>query len=123
MPSVPIYDVLRSVPAVTALLGADPNLRVYAFGQAPTTVLRPYVTWQLTTGFPNNNLSDRPENDENAVQIDIYATTPQSAEAVKIALRDAIEPVTHITSWDGEGRETPTSDYRITFSVDWFVNR
>lgn len=123
MPTVPLYEVLKVVPAVTSVLGVHPNLRVYAFGQAPTTVSRPYVTWQLVAGLPNNNLSSLPENDENAIQIDIYATTPQSAEAVKIALRDAIEPVTHITSWDGEGRETPTSDYRITFSVDWFVNR
>lgn len=123
MSSVPLYNLLRSAPAVTNLLGSHPNLKVYSFGQAPTTVTLPYVTWQLVTGFPNNNLSSRPENDEHAIQIDIWAATAQSAEAVKIAIRDAVEAVTHITSWDGEGRDTPTSDYRITFSVDWFINR
>lgn len=123
MPSTPLYRVLREAPAVTALLGNHPNLRVYAFGMAPADVARPYVIWQLTTGFPNNNLSSSPENDLNSIQIDIYATTDTSAESVKNAVRDALEPLVHISSWDGEGREKPTSDYRITFSVDWFVNR
>jgi len=118
-----LYNTLRASSAVTALLGSHPNLRVYAFGQAPQGVTRPYLVWQMVTGYPENNLSQRPDFDSSTIQIDIYALTAQAAEAVKLAARDAIEAVTHITSWDGEDRDPATNDYRITFSVDWFVPR
>lgn len=123
MSNPPIYATLRASSAVTALLGSHPNLRVYAFGQAPQGVTRPYIVWQMITGSPENNLSQRPDFDSSTIQVDIYALTAQSAEAVRLAARDAIEPVTHITSWGGESRDPATNDYRITFSVDWFVRR
>lgn len=123
MPSTPVFNTLKVAPAVTALLGAGNNMRVYNFGRAPANVAKPYVVWQQITGFPNNNLSQLPENDEFNVQIDIYASSSESAEQVKNAIRDAIEPVMYITSWDGEGMDKETTLYRITFSVDWFVSR
>ena len=38
-------------------------------------------------------------------------------------LRDAVEPVAHVTSWRGEGREAETNHYRLSFDVEWWVNR
>lgn len=121
MGEIPIYNVCKSSTAVTALLGNKP--RIYRFGQAQSKVVLPYVTWQQITGYPENNLSDRPDHDYMSVQIDIYAADADSADAVKIALVDAIEAVTNITSWNGEGRDSATTNYRITFSADWFIGR
>lgn len=123
MPSVPIFNVLKASPAVASLLGTGNNLRVYSFGQAPQNVVKPYLVWQQITGFVNNNLSQLPDNDQYSIQVDIYAGTSQTAESVKLAVRDAIEPVMHVTSWDGEGIDEETTLYRVTFSVDWFVSR
>jgi Protein of unknown function (DUF3168) len=123
MSSVPIYQTLNESSSVKALLGTPPTSRIYGWGQAPADVVRPYVVWQLITGSPENNLSDLPGFDSRTVQVDVYASTAPAASEVAIALRDAIEPVMHITSWDGESRDHATNDYRVTFSVDWFVAR
>lgn len=121
MPSVPIYDVLIANSAVKALLGNPP--RIYGFGRAPNDVVKPYVVWQVITGSPENNLSDRPEYDNYNIQVDVYGDTELSVENVALALRNAIEEVTHITGWYGESRDRDTDMYRFTFAVDWFVNR
>lgn len=120
---VPVYDTLKVQPTVTALLGAHPNLRVYEFGQAPADPVVPYVTWQEITGTPDNTLGCPPGYDMKSIQVDIYGKTAVSARAVKDAIVPPIESKMYITSWDGEGRDPPTTYYRITFSVDWFIKR
>jgi hypothetical protein len=86
-------------------------------------VSKPYLVWQLITGFPDNTLACAPTYDNHSIQIDIYADNAPSAQQVKNAVRDVVEAITYITSWDGEGRDTETDNYRITFSADWFVER
>ena len=121
MGEIPIYALCKASSAITALLGNKP--RVYRFGQAPSKPTLPYVTWQQITGYPENNLSDRPDYDYLSIQIDIYGIDADSSDAVKEALVDAIEAITNITAWNGEGRDGATTNYRITFSVDWFIGR
>lgn len=121
MASVPIFQALSVDVDVLAALGAPP--RVYGWGQAPEGVARPYLVWQVVTGSPGNNLSDRPDFDQRNIQIDIYGDTSQSVEAAALAVRDALEAHVHITGWHGEGRDEPTDLYRFTFAVDWFVSR
>lgn len=123
MSDVPLYNVLKVVSGVTTLLGTHPNLRVYGFGQTPEGVQRPYVVWQETTGSPELNLSQSPDHDMYSLQIDVYAKTGPSCDAVRKALRDAIEPIMHITNWYGDDRDSETNDYRTTFAVDWFIER
>jgi cystathionine beta-lyase family protein involved in aluminum resistance len=125
---VPIYKVCFASSAVRALIGGvDAQgkniIRFYGWGQAPAQVARPYVTWQNITGFPGNNISDLPDYDLQSLQIDVFASKGTDAEAVAKALRDAIEPHMHITSWDGESRDPVTTDYRFIFSVDWYTKR
>lgn len=122
MSEVPLYAICKASTPVTTLLGSNP-MRMYAFGLAPQNVTKPYVVWSLITGIPGNNLSVPPDHDYFNTQIDIFADTGVSAEAVKDAMRAAIEEVTHIATWNGEGRDPSTKNYRITFSVDWFVKR
>lgn len=121
MNNIPLYTVCKESLAVRSLLGSEP--RVYEFGRAPEKVELPYVTWQFITGYPELNLSDRPEFDYCSIQVDIFAVNAVSLRAVKNALVDAIEPVTNITAWHGEGRDNATTNYRCNFSVDWYVNR
>lgn len=120
---IPLTNLLRGSSSVTALLGSGNAARIYRHGRAPTETPRPYLVWQLITGRPENNLSDSPEFDYGTVQIDIYADSSQSADAVKRAVVPVIEAVTHVTSWDGESRDPETDYYRLTFSTDWFVER
>ena len=113
-----------NVTAVQALLRASGGeLRFYLFGLAPQEKVYPYAVWRQVFGSPENNLSAVPDMDMFGVQIDVYATTPASARAVAQALRDAIEPVAHITSWRGDGTDPETKSKTFTFECDWHTDR
>lgn len=120
---IPLTNLLRDDPTVSALVGSGSAARVWRWGRAPASPTRPYIVWQLITGLPGNNLSDSPDYDYGNVQVDVYADTPQSLDTVKQAIVPVIEAVTHIVSWEGESHEKETNFYRLTFSTDWFVER
>lgn len=124
----PIFAAV-DVPAVQALLksGSGP-LRFYAFGEAPQGVSYPYAVWRYAAGLPENYLGDRPDIDSQTLQVDVYsADVPgqrgEMSRRIAEALRDAIEPVAHITSWRGESRDPQTKAYTFTFDVDFWTHR
>ena len=121
----PIFPTIKASSAVRALIGSSP-VRFYQFGMAPQDVVKPYVVWQRVFGSPENYLGDTPDMDSFTLQVDVYASPTQGAEVarnVAIALRDAIEPVAHITSWLGESQDPDTKNFRFGFQVDWWVPR
>lgn len=118
----PINAVCARDAGVTALLGTTP-LRLYSFGDAPDKVVKPYAVWQVIGGEPENYLAGRPDIDGYALQVDVYATTGQSARAVAKAIRDAIELHACIIRWGGDGRDPATKNYRYSFDVSWIVPR
>lgn len=118
----PIFKVCSANPLVTALLGVSPCL-LYPFGEAPEGVAYPYATWQVIGGGPENYLGNRPDMDQIALQVDVWAKTGADASAVAMALRDAIEGHAYITAWRGTGTDPETKSKRISFDVDWHVER
>jgi len=117
----PIFEVCSADLTVQSRLG-DPA-RLYPFGEAEPNPVKPYAVWQIVGGSPENYLDCAPDIDAMAVQIDCYATSAALARAVAQSLRDAIEPVAHITRWSGEDRDRDTNLYRYSFDVDWLVPR
>jgi len=118
----PIFATCSIVSAVQTQLGTTP-CRLYPFGEAPQGVAKPYAVWQTIGGSPENYIDKVPDIDAIAIQVDVYASTAASARAAATALRDAIEPVAHVTRWGGESRESDTNLYRLSFDVDWWVIR
>ena len=118
----PLFAVCAADPAVTALVGTSP-IRIYLFGLAPDKVAKPYVVWQSVGGAPENVLSGRPDMDDHALQIDVYADTAASARQVATAVQRAIELECHVTSYNGESRDPVTMNYRSSFDIDWLVSR
>lgn len=118
----PVYSVLAADADVQTNLGSSPT-RVHAFGEAIAPAVKPYAVWQIIGGLPENTVSDSPDIDLYAVQFDVYADTADAARDAAQAIRDAIELVSHITAWRGETRDPDTRNFRISFDVDWFVNR
>lgn len=118
----PIFEVAAASDAVKTLLGTNP-VRLYPFGSAPQDVAKPYVTWQMVGGSPENYLGNRPDIDLFAIQIDVWADKASDTRAVAGALRDAIEPYAYITGYNGESRDSETLSYRYSFDVDWHVKR
>lgn len=118
----PLFAIAAADPTVRALLGPT-NVRLFPFGEANETSVKPYAVWQTVYGSPENAMSEAPDMDSFGTQIDVYATTAEQARDVARALRDALQNVAHISSYNGESREPVTRDFRYSFTVDWFVER
>lgn len=116
-----LYALVKDVAGVQAVLGNP--VRLYRFGQAPQDVAKPYAVQQTIAGQPENYLGERPDQDTLLVQVDVYAADMAGARAIVTALAAAIEPHTHITSWNGEFFEPDTKLQRISFTVDLKVDR
>lgn len=119
----PVFKTASTSAAVAALLNSGGVTRLFEWGEAPQGVARPYAVWQVVSGSPDNYITNRPDVDAYTIQFDAYAADGDGAEAVAIALRDAVEGVAHITSWRSHGRDSETADYRIGFDVRWIVQR
>lgn len=119
-----INGICSSSVPVTALIGNNP-MRLYAFGDAPQGVQKPYVTWQTVVGTPNNTLADAPEDDDYVIQLDVWALSKASAEAVAKAISDAVDASAqaYVSAWNGEGRDPVTMNYRFSLSVDFIEQR
>lgn len=120
----PIFETLRASPALVALLG-DTIFRVFQHGSAPqdSAAIRPYVTWQLVSGVPENTLSELPSIDRQSVQIDCWADNGAGVNQLAQLVRDTIEPNAHMTGVIADYRETDTKLYRISLQFDWWQSR
>jgi len=118
----PFFTVCKADPTVQALLGGT-SPRIYPFGSAPQSVVKPYVVYQWIGGAPFNTLNCRPDADQASLQVDVYGLTTQSTTAVAKAIRYAIELDSYITSYRGTDREPDTLLYRTGFDLNWLVNR
>ena len=118
----PLFATCAASPAVTALLGLSPT-RLYPFEDPTQGTQKPYATWFIVGGSPENYLGKVPDIDRFIVQIDCWGSTATEARDVAQAIRDAIEPVAHITNWRGESNDTETKLYRYSFDLTWWVNR
>ena len=117
----PIFELCEVDADVITNLG-DP-VRLFIFGDAKGTTLKPYAVWQTIGGAPENILNGTPDIDEFTIQVDVYSDSKESTRNVAKALRNVIEQHAHIVFWGGEGRDPVTRNHRYTFRADWFVER
>jgi hypothetical protein len=115
----PIAACLRTSSAVTNIVGN----RITRHDSAPQDTTKPYITWFLVAGVPENTLSEVPGIDRCTVQIDCWHHTDAGIESLASAVRDAIEPHAHITAMPINQRETESKLYRLAIQADWFLSR
>jgi len=118
----PVFTTLRASSAVTNIVGSNPP-RVYRHGRAPQDATRPYVTWFVVSAPPENQLSGTPPVDRVSIQVDCWNTDDAEVEALAKAVRDAIEPLAHMTAVLLDDFEAETKLYRIAMQFDWFIDR
>lgn len=120
--TAPIFRVCSAAPAVTALLGTGPT-RLYPHGEAPEGTARPYAVWQVVSGSPINYVNGVPDTDRYGLQVDVYAETASSADAVVTALRSVIARYAYVTGFGIDARDKDTHNYRKGFDVAWLVSQ
>ena len=106
----------------TSLLGTSP-VRFWAFGAAPQNETKPYAVHQLVYGTPENTLSCTPDSDTIGLQIDAYAQFASAARSIATAIADVCEHHGYVMSWNGEFYEQDTRLYRVSFTVEFYVDR
>ncbi|TVO53161.1 tail completion protein gp17 [Denitromonas halophila] len=111
-----IFPLISASTDATDLLGTAP-VRFYEFGSATEQTALPYATWQVVSGTPDNLLGEAAENDYVTIQIDIWATRPESTRDTARAVRRAIENDAYITALRGETKDSETGLYRATFNA------
>lgn len=118
----PFYKTAAADAAVVQLLGSPP--RIYPWGEnTDDPVVYPYVTFRVISGTPGNLLAGRPNHDETTLQIDVWAKTGPSAEAVAQAIERAIELKCRITARRGQSKDPDTGSYREGFDTRWITHR
>ena len=116
----PIFTWLK-VSAVQAIIGNPP--RAYRHSDAPQDTTKPYCTWSIVAGTPDNHIAGIPNSDRYTVQIDCWHQTDAGVESLATAVRDAIEPHAVLTSIPVNLREPETKLYRIALQFDVLQGR
>jgi hypothetical protein len=119
---LPPFFPAINVASVWAVFGAN-AVRVLPFGEMPQGATKPYAVWQTVFGSPENYLGDVPRMDAWGIQVDVYAKTIEACIQGATVLRDALEPVSHITSWRATLKEPATELYRMGFDVEFLSSR
>lgn len=122
-----VFQMLKASTAVKAIVGTNPP-RIYRHGSAPQRpdnlpLSDPYITWQIISGVPENNLSDLPPVDRMSVQVDCWHQTDAGVDTLATAVRDALEPHGHMTGVIVDLQEFETQLYRMGMQFDFFTDR
>lgn len=118
----PVFQTLKASTDVKNIVGTNPP-RIYRHGNAPQDTAKPYCTWFVVTGTPENHLSGLPPVDRVEVQIDAWHQTDAGVELLAKAVRDAVEPYAHMVGIVSDLREIETKLFRVSMTVDWWLSR
>lgn len=119
----PLFQIMSASTAVRAAIGTPPSMRFFPFGEADQNTQKPYVTWQIISGIPENYIGQLPDIDDFRVQIDVWAVTQDSANSVAQAVRDAIEPHAYIVGSGNTTRDPETRAYRYMLDAEFYTPR
>ena len=114
-----VFQLLMAYQPLVSVIGS----RVYPYGMAPAGDPKPYVTWTVVSGEPENSLSCRPDIDMFIVQFDVFAYTASDAENVAKLIRDAIESDSYVVSDRGSSLEPETKLVRNSFDAQFHTFR
>lgn len=110
------------IAAQVTSLGANP-VRFFPHGQATQSTAKPYATWQTVTGTPENYLGHAPDIDAALIQIDVWGDSASSVSNAADDIRDALEPVMHMTSFGNTDKDASTNLYRFRMDFRFWVPR
>lgn len=115
----PVYQALRASAAVVAIVGD----RIGAHGEVPQDTTRPYITWFVVSGEPQDQISGTPCADFDTVQIDCWHQTDAGIRALGLAVRDAIDASGVSNRLRVNLREPETKLFRVGIEADFILQR
>ncbi|ENB4187884.1 TPA: DUF3168 domain-containing protein [Stenotrophomonas maltophilia] len=109
-----IQSLLQGDAAVRQVLG-DP-IRLWP-GTAPQDAALPYSTWEVVGGSPTAMLSEAPPADGWRVRLTVWGENLSQANGVAVAIRDVVERVGSIESYNPTPDSDDTDAMGISFDV------
>ena len=114
-----VYQTLTGNVTVVGIVAT----RIYRHGSAPQDVVKPYITWSLSSGVPQDVLNAAPCHDKDTVQIDCWSETDSGIETLAYAVRAALDNQLISNRIIIDSRETDTKLYRISIEADFIQSR
>lgn len=114
-----VYKVLSGNATVVSTVGT----RIYRHGSAPQNVLKPYITWSMVIGMPQDVLNSAPCHDKDTIQIDCWSETDAEVETLAYAVRSALDNNLISNRIIIDNRETDTKLYRMAVEADFIASR
>lgn len=114
-----VYQVLRSNATVVSTVGT----RIYRHGAAPQDVTKPYITWFMVSGTPQDVINAAPCHDKDTIQIDCWSETDAGVETLAYAVRAALDSQLISNRIIIDSRETDTKLYRMALEADFIASR
>ena len=114
-----VYQVLRGNATVVNTVGT----RIYRHGSAPQDVAKPYITWSMVIGMPQDILNAAPCHDKDTIQIDCWSETDTGVETLAYAVRSALDSNLISNRIIIDNRETDTKLYRMAVEADFIASR
>ncbi|ACF52196.1 tail completion protein gp17 [Stenotrophomonas maltophilia] len=109
-----IQSLLQDAAAVRQVLG-DP-IRLWP-GVAPQDAALPYATWEVVGGSPMAMLSEAPPADGWRVRMTVWGNTLTQTNGVAVAIRDVVERVGSVESYNPTPDSDGTDAIGISFDV------
>lgn len=114
-----VYGLLYAQPAISGAVGN----RIYRHGYALDSPQRPYITWFLVSGSPENQLSGAPCTDFDLVQIDVWSDKDSQVEQIAYVVRDALDAAGHANRFIMNTFDKDTKLFRIGISAEFIRPR
>ena len=114
-----VYQTLRDNATVVSTVGT----RIYRHGSAPQDVQKPYITWFVVSGQPEDILNAAPPHDRDVIQIDCWSETDTGVETLAYAVRSALDSKLISNRIVVDNRETDTKLYRMALEADFIASR
>lgn len=119
----PVFEIVAASSDCRALLGTPPNMRFYAFGEAPQNKQVIYAVWQMPFSTPANYLGQTPDADDARVQVDVYGAEQKDVDAAAIAIRNAIQEHAHMVNAAQRPRDSVTRNYGYMLDFQFITER
>lgn len=117
-----IFNTIKNTPGVTTYIGTNPT-RFYPWSSAPQNPTKPYVTYGVFNGNPENYVTNVPDIDNMGTQVDIWSDDPEECADIFTALRTALEPLGHMINFQSITRDAETQLYNIRMEFDFWESR
>lgn len=118
----PIFPLILADTACKAILGENPT-RFYPWGRVPQNSKKPYAVYTVYNAIPENYLGDLPDIDNKGTQVNIYADRPDDIDTAYTAIRNALEPHAHMTSFSSFDPDNQTDLYNMRMEFDFWDPR